>query len=709
MEPEKTQKTSIARLESEDNELIVELGGSAPEILHWGKKLVGTSMDMVQRAFIGDVAHNDSDIVGPFGIWRENSRGHTGKPTLLAHRDGEDFSPRFEVLESVVEVDKILVTGVDVNAGLKIISSFESVGHGLFRVAHSIENLQKKIVTVNDLDVWLPLPDRVKESMDFTGRWAKERQPQRREIQFGTWLREGREGRPGFDHTVIQVAMTANADFQSGEIFSLGLEFSGNPRYAIEKQPTGKSSMMAGTVLMPGEVRLEEGESYQSPAVIAGYSAEGLDGISARHHQWLRSREIHPTNTRARPLTLNVWEAVYFDHNIDRLNELAELASTVGVERLVLDDGWFGSRRDDTKGLGDWTVSPEVWPDGLQPFIEKVNSLGMEFGLWFEGEMVNPDSDLYRAHPDWILKVGDRVPPEGRNQQVLDFSNPEVFEFVLDSVSNVLTENNISYIKWDHNRILVDPAHQGSPSVLTQSAAIYRMFDTLKQRFPGLEIESCSSGGGRIDLGMASHADRFWASDCTEAVERQQIQRYSQMAIPPEMLGTHISSQVSHQTGRSLSLNLRGLTALFGHAGIEWDITEASEEEIVVLKTWAEYYKTNRQLLHSGRVVRYPQVDDAIFINGVISQDRSEGLLAYIAEATIDGSNSARFVIPGVDPDKTYSVRAAYPSGQPPHAKSLPDWMGGVELSGSILAEIGLPAPLIAPEYGFVVELKSVD
>ena len=696
------------RVVSGEAEIIMSLQQNTPSIVHWGSKLHSVEDSMLMAITNAGVAHNDSDIVGPFGIWRENARGHTGKPTLQAHRSGLDFSPKFEIVSSKQDSSMIEIIGEDRQASLGLRTTIESLGFGLFRFSHSVTNKADGTVFVNDLDTWLPLPDRARESMDFTGRWAKERQPQRRDIQFGTWLREGREGRPGFDHSVIQVAMTENADFQNGEIWSLGLEFSGNPRYGIEKQPTGRSSMMAGSVLLPGEVQLGEGETFEAPSVIASYSCEGLDGITSNHHEWIRSRSNHPNKVRPRPLTLNVWEAVYFDHSRERLDELAEIASEIGVERLVLDDGWFGARRDDTKGLGDWQVSEEAWPEGLNPFIEKVRSLGMEFGLWFEGEMVNPDSDLYRAHPDWILKVGDRVPPEGRNQQVLDFTNPEAFDYILESVSAVLAESKIDYIKWDHNRILVDPAHQGLPSVLTQTAAIYRMFDILKERFPGLEIESCSSGGGRIDLGMVHHADRFWTSDCTEAMERQQIQRYSQMAIPPELLGTHISSETSHQTARKLSLNIRGLTALFGHAGIEWDVSQANPEEREILAGWAIYYKENRELLHSGKVVRFEQPEPGVFISGVVSHDRRRGILAYVAEQTLDGSNAPRFVIPGLERETRYSVKASYPSGKPLHSKTLPQWMEGVEVSGSVLSEVGLLAPVLAPEYGFIIELKAI-
>ena len=690
---------------SGNNQLVLANHFGSVQVLHWGAKL--SPDEQFDPSWLGQVrAENDSDITGPFGLWRENSRGHTGRPSLIAHRAGLDFSPKFAVVEFSQTEERILVVGNDESTQLEIRSEFVSVGQGLFRVAQKVTNLGEGDLVINDFDCWLPLPVRAVESMDFGGKWGKERQPQRRDIQFGLWLREGREGRPGFDHSVAKFAMTRNTDFQTGEVWALGIEFSGNPKYGIEKTPTGATSIMAGTLLLPGEIILGHGESFEAPTALAGYSSEGLDGITSVFHEWIRARQDHPTKIRPRPLTLNVWEAVYFDHRREKLDQLAEIAAEIGVERLVLDDGWFGARRDDKRGLGDWFVSSEAWPEGLNPFIEKVNSLGMEFGLWFEGEMVNADSDLYRAHPDWILHVGDRVPPEGRNQQVLDFTNQEAFDFILESVSKVLKDHNIAYIKWDHNRILVDPAHQNRPSVISQTKAIYRMFDLLRERFPGLEIESCSSGGGRIDLGMVQHAQRFWTSDMTEALERQQIQRYTQMAIPPEMLGTHISSFTSHQTARSLHLNFRGITALFGHAGIEWDVTQATTEERTQLKQWADYYKRNREFMHSGRYVRFAQPDDALFISGVIAHDRSAAILAYVAERTIDASTAPSFVIPGLDLGRLYHVRAAFPTGVPHHAKLQP-WTQGVTMSGSALANVGLVAPLIAPESGFIIEISA--
>ena len=501
------------------------------------------------------------------------------------------------------------------------------------------------------------------------------------------------------------MALTKGADYQQGEVWSVGLLWSGNSRHLIERQPTGRTNIAAGELLLPGEMILQPGESYSVPTVAAAFSAEGIDGITDRHYRWLRSRGSHPTNVRPRPLTLNVWEAVYFEHNLPKLTQLADVAKSVGVERFVLDDGWFGSRRNDHSGLGDWVVAPEVWPNGLAPLAEMLEARGLEFGLWFEGEMIQVDSDLYREHPDWVLHIGDRLPPEGRLQQVLDLTHPGAYSHVLEQVSSVLSSCKISYIKWDHNRTLVEPGHLGRAAVHNQTLAIYRMFDELKTRFPGLEIESCASGGGRIDLGMVQHADRFWTSDCNDALERQYIQRYTQTVIPPELLGSHVGPTTSHTTHRTHSLSFRAITALFGHAGIEWDITQCSDEEIAQLTEWASYYKANRSLLHGGKMIRVEQPNENAFVHGVVAHDKSKAIYAYVAVRSTGGSmpNSLRLL--GLEPDAQYRVQLVTPAGEPVYiGRKLPTWFDGVTLTGAALANVGLKTPVIAPEQAFLVE-----
>jgi alpha-galactosidase len=336
-----------------------------------------------------------------------------------------------------------------------------------------------------------------------------------------------------------------------------------------------------------------------------------------------------------------------------------------------------------------------------------VNSKGMQLGLWFEGEMIQVDSDLYRAHSDWVMQEPGRTPITGRNQQVLDITKDGAFNHVLEQIDAVLKSCNTNYIKWDHNRSITDPISDGRPAVHSQTKAIYRLFTELKKRNPGLEIESCSSGGGRIDLGMIDYVDRFWTSDQNDPLERQSIQRWTAMIIPPEMLGTHVGPTHSHQTYRVSDISFRVLNALFGHAGIEWNILEASGEELATLKEFAKFYKAHRELLHSGNIVR-ADIDNA-YLYGTVSQDKSEALFTYMQLATPKSFMPAVAQLPGLDPNRTYRLQVAESiSAKDFSHRGLPGWWPEIEAQGDQLAAIGLEMPGLRPETGLAIHLKAI-
>ncbi|MEN9747601.1 MAG: hypothetical protein RLZZ603_293 [Actinomycetota bacterium] len=690
--------------------VLIETTTGTPNVIYWGSQLGGgVEPEEYLRAISEPVPHGYYDFAHRGGAWRENARGFWGRPALLGHREGRDWSQLFTLVSVSQRIHGVSFVSQDADLGVEVEISYDLAESGLVLINHRVTNLAEGTFFLENSTAFMPVPDHASDLLDFTGRWLKERQPQRTKIQTGIWQREGREGRSGHDYTIVQFAMTSDANFGRGEVWGMSLAWSGQGSHIVERQSVGRTQIGAGELLMPGEVTLAKGETYQAPIAIAVYANDGIDGASHRFHQWVRARLNHPTNVRPRPVTLNVWEAVYMDQKLDKLAALAEVAGEIGVERFVLDDGWFGARRDDHAGLGDWTVAPEVWPNGLQPLIDAVKKNGLEFGLWFEGEMINADSNLYRAHPDWILHTANRVPIEARFQQVLDLSHPGAFEHVLGQVDAILSEYDIAYIKWDHNRTLTDAAHFGKATMRNQTLAIYRLFDELKLRHPGLEIESCASGGGRIDLGMIDHADRFWTSDCNDALERQTIQRYTSIAIPPEMLGTHIGPSPAHSTHRTHSVSFRAVTALFGHAGLEWDLTLTDADEREQLKGWISYYKANRDLLHSGRVVRIDSVDGDAWSHGVMAQDGSRGIFAYVA------MKQSQYVLPpalrlgGLDATARYRVKLVTPAGGfDPVGKELPTWLEGVTVDGAFLMNQGLRAPILMPEQAFLLEVTKV-
>ena len=635
------------------------------------------------------------------------------RPHLVGHRTGgadAAWSTRFVVDEVDASDTRLVVTAADAVAGLALTTELEALPGGLLRGRHTLRSTTAGSYHLTSLDVVLPAADDLVEVLDFTGRHEGERSPQRHLVTDGLWLREGREGRPGLSAATLAVLGTRGFDTRTGTVLGVHVAWSGNSTLRVERAPDLGTTLGGGELLHPGEVVLGEGEEYAGPWVVFGASEEGLDALAHAFHAYERSLAAHPTH---QPVVLNVWEAVWFDHDLPRLREIADRAARVGIERFVLDDGWFHGRRDDTAGLGDWWVDPDVWPDGLTPIAEHVHALGMQFGLWFEPEMVNPDSDLHREHPDWILSAGDRVPQLNRDQLVLDLSRPEVWQHVHDQVHAVLSSVPVDYVKWDHNRELLEAgsaARGGAPAVRAQTLAFYRLLDSLRELHPDIDWESCASGGGRIDLGVLERTQRVWTSDMTDALARQHIQRWSSQLVAPEYLGAHVSSPVAHATGRTLPLDFRAATALFGAFGVEWDLSTAGEDELSALAGWIDLHKRFRPLLHGGRLVRPQATDPEVLLHGVVAVDGSEALLAHVQ---LDESASSRGTIvrvPGLEPEATYALSWAGPVDHRAVSRSVglaeTGPTGGVEVRGAVLASRGYWIPRRRPETVTLVHLE---
>ena len=692
--------------------------GQLPAVLHWGADLgeVGPSdWEALRRAQQMPVMNNGVDVPLRLALVPEGRAGWMGRPGLSGSRGGRDWSPRFEVVELEVDGQPVTV-GVhtsgagsvrvacrDEGAELELELLVELTPQGLLRTRAGVRNLGAEAYQVDELLVALPVPGQARELLDFTGRWTKERQPQRLPLVMGEHRRENRRGRTGADAAHQLCLGTRGFGHAGGAVWAVHTAWSGNHVHYAERVNTGQQVIGGGELLLPGEVILGQGEQYLGPWVYASHG-EGLDNVAARFHDWMRARPQHPAS--ARPVTLNVWEAVYFDHRLDKLLELVDRAAEVGVERFVLDDGWFGGRRDDTAGLGDWWVSPQMWPDGLDPLISAVKAKGMQFGLWVEPEMVNMDSDLARAHPEWVMQTGGRLPVESRHQQVLNLAIPQAYAQVRDQLSEILRRYEIDYLKWDHNRDLVDAGSAGSgrPAVHAQTLAAYRLMDELRAVRPGLEIESCASGGARVDLEVLQRTDRVWASDCIDALERQQIDWWTKQLIPPELVGSHIASVPFHTTGRILGLPMRAATAVFGHLGIEWDITQAGPEELAVLKGWIDWHKQHRALLHHGRMVRLDWPDDELRVHGMV--DDSGGIFSVAMVAMPGPMGLGLLPLPGLEPEARYRVQVVFGD----QIVQLPQaWQAApIELSGAQLAAGVLRAPVMFTDQVLVVEARRV-
>ena len=701
-----------------------------PCVLHWGPDLGDLAPDdldgllLAARLPVSDSAMYRQETVS---ILPQHSSGWLGRPGLLGNRDGAAWSVAFdEVTHRVDEagVDtwlegpddgvRLVSVGIDHACGLEVTTELRLLASGLVALRATVTNRGTDRYEVNHLEPALPVPDEAQELLDMTGRHAHERVPQRRPFDVGQWMREAWGGRPGHDSATVLCAGTPGFGFRRGTVWGVHLGWSGNQVLSAERHTAGWRLLRGGERLLPTEGAVDPGESYTSPWLYGSWG-RGLDDFSARFHEYLRARPQHPSS--ARPVVLNTWEAVYFDHDLPKLLELAETAARLGVERFVLDDGWFRARRDDTAGLGDWHVDEDVWPHGLAPLVDRVRALGMEFGLWVEPEMVNLDSDLARAHPDWVLQTEHGPGLPSRNQHVLDLGHPEAYAYVVDLISALVKQYGIAYLKWDHNRPLVDAGQglTGRPGVRAQTAATYRMMAELKQRHSGLEIESCCGGGGRLDLGIMEYADRVWVSDCIDAHERHRLVRWTGLTLPPEVMGTHVGSVRDHTTGRRLSLDFRAGSAIFGHFGVEWDLTSADPDEVGQLRTWIERYKHERSLLHTGTVVNADLDIPGLELTGVVARDRGAALYRLSALEHLLVSPPGRVPLPGLDPDQVYLVTAtAAPNIRVPGVAAgsemlqVPWAREGLRMTGRVLEQVGVQAPPLPVDELVLIRAEAV-
>ncbi len=589
--------STIACLHGASSSLVLECRKGAPPL--W--RHLGARVDPGELAPLGSGRTPasfalDEDVplstVPPAGL------GWFGPACIALRRGGHALIPVFT--ESRVEQgkDAITIRLADPVERLSLEQRISLDAGGAFLFDAALTNTGGLPVGVDWLaSALLPLPALSAQLVSWRGRHNAELVEVAEPMPQHSWLREGRRGIGGHGGPPAVIVAGEGAGHHAGLVHSLQLAWSGDARLLVERDDEGYWTLSAGAALQAGEVVLQAGEQFTAPQAILAVSAQGRNGAMAQQHAAVRTRMSWPGGTmRPRAVHCNSWEACYFDHDAARIGALAEAAAGIGAERFILDDGWFRSRNDDHAGLGDWTADPLKYPEGLRPLADQIIALGMEFGLWVEPEMANPDSDLYRAHPDWALSLPERARPTARNQLVLDLAQGEVRDHLFTVLDALLTELPISYLKWDHNRDLA-PAG-GRAQVL----GTFELLRRLRAAHPGVEIESCAGGGGRSDAGIAAYAHRFWTSDNLDAVSRVAIQRGFLAFLPPEVMGAHVGASPAHATGRAQALAFRAAVAMPGHFGVELDPRALGESERAELAEWLDFYKNWRSLLHGGRV-----------------------------------------------------------------------------------------------------------
>ena len=688
--------TSIVTLGDEALALVLSVREAGmPEIAAFGADAVGAELAAERAPRVNGLnAAEPGAVLAPTG-----GLGFFGWPAIAGHRDGRDAVIEFSGWRVEGGANHSVLRADDHEAGVAVEIRL-SIADGVLTSATTFTNNAQGFFTLDRCAAGSMLfPEGSAELTTFTGMWGREFQTTCEKLEAGLWLQESRRGRTSHDRSPSLLLSS-----RSGSL-AAHLGWSGNHWVAVDALDDGRRLVHVGELFEPGEVRLAPGESYASPE---SYFAPSANALRERLRKMIRwpSGAMKP-----RPVTLNTWEGNYFDHSVPSLIAQAEAAAALGVERFVLDDGWFGRRDNDKAALGDWVVDRRKYPDGLKPLADRVHALGMEFGLWFEPEMVNPDSDLYRAHPDWALQLSRGRAPLSRSQLVLDFTRPEVTDHIFAAMDQVLRETRIDCIKWDMNRDLAPPVGIDGRAVTSrQTRAVYALMDRVRAEHPHIEIESCASGGGRADFGVLSRAHRFWASDCTDALERLEIQRGARLFFPPEIIGAHVSASPNHQTHRRLSLDFRALVALAYHLGVEMDPRSLADDECERLKDWITLHKRLRPILHGAQGQFHLEPIAGRYVWGAASQDTIVVIVAQGPQMLTEQPaplhlpshlvTKGRWRIKLCAPEAPDFIRIS--EGQ------RKVFAGLVDFDAASLVASGLPLPMLRPQTGFLLEIQRV-
>ena len=501
--------------------------------------------------------------------------------------------------------------------------------------------------------------------LSLHGTWARERHIQTGELHYGKQVISSARGESSHQEHPFIALVTNGTEQENGKVYAMHFVYSGNFMAETELCQFDNLRMTMG--INPEEFSwlLTPGEEFQAPEVVMVYSGNGLGAMTRSYHDFYRNHLIRSKfKYEKRPILINNWEATYFDFNTDKLLAIARQAKECGIEMLVMDDGWFGKRNSDNCSLGDWKVNEKKITGGLKHLVDEVNKIGLQFGIWFEPEMISPDSDLYRAHPDWAIQIAGREATQSRNQYVLDLSRPEVRDYAYKCVASILRSANIAYVKWDMNRQLSDLGSSYLPKERQQELfhryvlGVYELQERLVTEFPDLLLENCSGGGARFDPGMLYYSPQIWCSDNTDAVERLMIQEGSALIYPLSVIGAHVSDCPNHSVGRVTPFETRGHVALAGTFGYELDITKIPEEDRVLIPEQTVTYNKYRHLIQQGEYYRIASYRENHKYDcwALSSQDKKEVLVTYVQVLGVPNSHSRKVFLRGFDPKTTYRL-----------------------------------------------------
>lgn len=529
-----------------------------------------------------------------------------------------------------------------------------------------VKNLSENpIVLTKVLSSCIDMDNKDYEMLTLHGSWARERHIQRRTIGHGKMCVSSIRGESSHQDHPFMAVVSKEANDEQGEVYGFNFVYSGNFMAQTELDQFNTVRVVMGISPYDFAWTLNREEVFTAPEVVMVYSNEGLGKMSRTYHDLyrnhlLRGEYVH----QKRPILINNWEATYFDFNTEKLLDIAKEASKLGIEMLVMDDGWFGKRNNDDNSLGDWQVNEEKLKGGLKYLVDEVNKLGMKFGIWFEPEMISPDSNLYRAHPDWAIQIPNRVGSLSRCQYVLDYSRKEVRDYIYEMISNVLKSANITYVKWDMNRQITD---LGSFALGKENQGelyhryvlgVYELQERLIHDFPHLLLENCSGGGARFDPGMLHYSPQIWCSDDTDAIERLKIQEGTALIYPLSCMGAHVSDCPNHSVGRVTPFETRGYVALAGTFGYELDVTRIPEADRKMIPKQIEMYHKYNDLVREGDYFRIASYSENHYYDSwmVVSKDKKEALVTFIQVMAEANYHSRRIQLKGLEPHKFYRI-----------------------------------------------------
>lgn len=676
------EEHGIFHLQSERMSYVIQLVNGYPTHAYWGKRL---RMESQPQSFINLAGilsldrlpqeypqYGSGDFRHPAYQVRLEDGSRITELVYQSHRivkgkAGLESLPA-TYIEHEDEAETLELELKDAYSGLVVTLSYSVFVH-LNAVARSVrfENQgEGTLQLLRALSASVDLPESDYEMLYLAGAWSREAQIQRRPLGPGGTVIESRRGVSSHQLNPFAVLASPNTDENQGEVYSLSLLYSGNFAAQAEVDPFGITRFSIGLNPFDFTWVLQPGQIFQTPEAVMVYSSNGLGEMSRTYHRLYRTRLCRGVHRdRERPVLVNNWEGTYFDFNTEKIESIAKAGAELGIELFVLDDGWFGKRDNDRTSLGDWTPDLRKLPGGLKDLADRITRLGMKFGLWFEPEMISPDSDLYRQHPDWCLHVEGRRRTEARWQLVLDYSRSDVREYIYNTLSGILSSVPISYIKWDMNRYLTEigsassaPEHQ-SEIAHRYVLGLYELLERLTSTFPNILFENCSSGGGRFDPGMLYYMPQTWTSDDTDAVERLKIQYGTSLVYPVSSIGAHVSAVPNHQVQRMTSLQMRGDVAMSGNFGYELDLTRFTEEEKRIVKRQVNDYKAIRGLVQQGDLYRLLspfEGNEAAWM--FVSADHTEAIVYYFRILAVPNAPEKRLKLAGLSADFDYCIES---------------------------------------------------